>query len=70
MEVMMPATSVKQRRAMAIAEHHPEELYGRNKSLLSMTKGQLHDFATTSESDLPESKTKKAMKQVMKKGKK
>ena len=48
----MPAVSVDQRRAMAIAEHHPEKLYKRNRSLLGMSKGQLHDFASTSESHL------------------
>lgn len=39
---------------MAIAEHHPNELYSRNKSLLGMTHGQLHDFAATPEKGLPE----------------
>ncbi len=67
----MPATSVKQRRAMAIAEHHPSELYPENRGLLKMSKGQLHDFAATPEKNLPESKVKKSMKAVMrKKGKK
>ena len=42
----MPAVSEKQRKAMAIAEHHPEELYDRNKSLLKMSHNQLHDFAS------------------------
>jgi hypothetical protein len=49
----MPALSIKQRRAMAIAEHHPEKLKAKNKSLLSMTHQQLHDFASTSEENLP-----------------
>lgn len=49
----MSATSVAQRKAMAIAEHHPNELYKRNRSLLGMTHGQLHDFASTSEKNLP-----------------
>lgn len=49
----MPAKSKKQRRAMAIAEHHPEQLYKRNKSLRGMTQGQLHDFASTKEKKLP-----------------
>jgi DNA integrity scanning protein DisA with diadenylate cyclase activity len=43
----MPAVSRKQRIAMAIAEHHPEKLYARNKSMKKMTKSQLHDFAKT-----------------------
>lgn len=50
----MPSVSKKQRRAMAIAEHHPEELYERNKGLTKMSHQQLHDFAATSEKELPE----------------
>jgi len=55
----MPATSIAQRRAMAIAEHEPEKLSAKNKSLLSMSKEQLHDFASTSEKDLPKKKSLK-----------
>jgi hypothetical protein len=44
----MPATSEKQREMMAIAEHHPEELYARNRGALKMSHKQLHDFATSS----------------------
>ena len=43
----MPATSPEQRTAMAIAEHEPDKLYERNKSMLKMKKSQLHDFAST-----------------------
>ncbi len=43
----MPATSPKQRVAAAIAEHHPEQLYARNKSMLSMSKRALHEYAAT-----------------------
>ncbi len=50
----MPAESKAQRIAMAIAEHHPEDLYERNKGLKKMTHTQLHDFASTSEKGLPE----------------
>ena len=50
----MPAKSKKQRIAMAIAEHHPEKLYKRNKGLKKMSKKQLHEFATTKEKGLPE----------------
>lgn len=39
---------------MAIAEHHPEKLYARNRGLLKMSHGQLHDFASTPERGLPE----------------
>jgi hypothetical protein len=50
----MPAESKAQRIAMAIAEHHPEELYERNKGLVDMTHKQLHEFASTSEKGLPQ----------------
>ncbi len=43
----MPATSEKQREAMAIAEHHPEKLHAKNKGMLNMSHKQLHDFAST-----------------------
>lgn len=49
----MPAVSKKQRKAMAIAEHHPEKLYKRNKGLKKMSKSSLHDFASTKEKKLP-----------------
>ncbi len=49
----MPAVSTSQRQAMAIAEHEPDKLYGRNRGLLKMGKGQLHDFAATKEKGLP-----------------
>ena len=55
----MPAVSKKQREAMGIAEHHPEELNPENKGLLKMSKGQLHDFAKTKEAGLPVRKRKK-----------
>lgn len=38
---------------MAIAEHEPEKLYSKNRGLLKMTKGQLHDFAATKRKGLP-----------------
>jgi hypothetical protein len=50
---MAPAKSISQRRAISIAEHHPEKLYSRNKGLKKMSKSQLHDFATTKEKGLP-----------------
>ncbi len=52
----MPAVSKKQRKMMGIAEHHPEKLFKRNKGVLSMTKGQLSDFAETKEKGLPKKK--------------
>lgn len=53
----MPAESISQRRATAIAEHHPEQLYERNKGLLRMSKEELHKFASTKEKGLPKKKT-------------
>jgi len=55
-EVDMPAKSKAQRQAMAIAEHHPEKLYARNKGLKEMSKEQLHEFAATKEKGLPKKK--------------
>ena len=55
----MPAKSAAQQIAMAIAEHDPSKLYKRNKGLLKMTHGQLHDFATTSRTGLPKKIGKK-----------
>ena len=43
----MPSVSEKQREAMAIAEHHPDKLYSKNKGLLKMSHKQLHEFAAT-----------------------
>ena len=50
----MPATSDAQRRLMAIAEHHPEKIKPENRGVLKMSHKQLHDFAATKESGLPE----------------
>lgn len=55
----MPATSKAQRTAMSIAEHHPEDLYARNRGLLGMSNSQLHDFASTPEKGLPYKKKPK-----------
>ena len=49
----MPATSVKQRRLMAIAEHSPSKVSAKNKGVLGMAPSQLHDFASTPEKHLP-----------------
>lgn len=43
----MPAKSDAQRTAAGIAEHEPGKLYARNRSLLELSKEQLHDFAST-----------------------
>lgn len=61
----MPAKSKAQRRVMAIAEHHPGKLYKRNRGLLKMGKEELHKYASTKESKLPEKK-KKLHKKMMK----
>jgi len=58
----MPAVSEKQRRLMAIAEHHPEKLKTKNKGVLKMSHQQLHDFASTSENGLPKSVSKASEK--------
>ena len=49
----MPSVSIKQRRLMAIAEHHPSEVSSKNRGILAMSHQQLHDFADTSEKNLP-----------------
>lgn len=47
---------------MAIAEHHPGELYARNRGVLDMTSQQLSDFASTKEKKLPQRVKKKKPK--------
>ena len=49
----MPAKSVKQRKMMAIAEHHPEKLLKRNRGVSKMGKEKLRDFSKTKEKHLP-----------------
>jgi hypothetical protein len=41
---------------MGLAEHYPEEVSAKNRGVLSMTHQQLHDFASTGESGLPQRK--------------
>jgi hypothetical protein len=43
----MPALSGNQRIVAAIGLHNPGKLYARNRSILSMSKPQLQDFAST-----------------------
>jgi hypothetical protein len=52
----VPALSIKQRRVMAIAEHHPAKLKAANRGLLKMSHEQLHDFAAIPEAGLPRKK--------------
>ena len=55
----MPAVSKKQRIAMAIAEHEPSKLYSRNKAMTKMSHKQLHEFASTKDSNLSEALKKR-----------
>lgn len=58
----MPATSKKQQIAAAIALHHPEESFERNKAMAKMGKTSLKHFAETPRKGLPYSATKKKKK--------
>jgi hypothetical protein len=58
----MPAVSKAQRIAMAIAEHAPQKLFKRNAGLTQMSQSQLHDFAATPESNLPQKVSKNIQK--------
>lgn len=42
----MPSKSEPMRRLFAIAEHHPEKLYARNKALAKLPQSTLHEFAS------------------------
>lgn len=55
----MPAKSKKQRRFMALVEHHPNASPEVAKAAKTMTKGQAHDFASTKEKGLPMKKKAK-----------
>jgi len=49
---------------MGLAEHHPSEVYAKNRGVLQMTHSQLHDFASTKEKNLPHYvQTKQAKKE-------
>lgn len=52
----MPSVSRVQQEAMAIAEKSPQKLYSKNRGLLKMSHGQMHDFAATKRKGLPERK--------------
>lgn len=56
----MPSVSQAQQQEMAIAEHHPEKLKGKNKGLAKMSKEQLHDFASTKRKGLPKRAAKRS----------
>ena len=53
----MPSRSEKQRKLFAIAEHNPSSLYSKNKSLASLPKKTLHEFASKVESSKRKKKT-------------
>jgi hypothetical protein len=53
----MPAPSKAMQQAAAIALHHPEKLYERNRSLKDMTNQQLKDYASTPHEGLPQKKS-------------
>ena len=50
----MPAVSRNQQVAAAIAEHHPDKLYKRNRGLLEMEHDDLHEYASTKRRRLPQ----------------
>lgn len=58
----MPSVSTAERRLMAIAEHHPDQVQAKNRGVLKMSHGQLHDFAATKEKGLPEHVRKPKMR--------
>lgn len=64
----LPSVSKSQRKLMALAKYHPEEVNAKNRDVLKMSKKELSDFASTSEKGLPKKvKTKHPRKKVSKK---
>lgn len=53
----MPSTSQAQQHLMGLAYAHPEKVSAKNKSVLSMSKDQLKDFAATPTKKLPRYKS-------------
>ena len=49
----MPARSKAQRRLFAIAEHHPDQVSAKNRSVLTMNLADMAHFASTPEKGLP-----------------
>lgn len=39
---------------MAVAAHHPDKLYAKNKGVLGMKHSDMHDYASTKETSLPD----------------
>lgn len=52
----MPAQSKNQQIVAAMALHHPEDLYERNKGMAKMGKKDLRHFAETKRKGLPKKK--------------
>lgn len=63
----MPSVSKKQRRLMAIAYHNPSSIHKKNRGVLKISHQQLHDFASTKESNLPTSKKKFGIRNLKRK---
>lgn len=59
--------SKAQRRAAAIAKHHPEELYKRNRGFLKMEDKELHKMASGKEKGLPSRVTREEVAKRIKK---
>jgi hypothetical protein len=59
----MPAESIAMGRLARLAEHHPEKVYKKNRSILKMSGTALHDYASTPETGLPYKKKKKRRSQ-------
>lgn len=55
----MPGESIAQARLARLAEHHPEKVYKKNRSILKMSGTALHDYASTPDKGLSYKKKKK-----------
>ena len=55
----MPAESKAFRRLAGLALHHPGKVSKRNRSILSMSKEDMREFASTPEKGLPQHKRKR-----------
>lgn len=64
----MPAVSVAQRRLIGLAEHHPEKVQAKNRSILGMSHSDMHDFASTPEAGLPRKVGKGVLKRAAGRG--
>jgi hypothetical protein len=64
----VPAKSKAQQAAMAIALKRPEKLYHRNRSLRSMAKRQLREYAETPTKHLPKRAKGVKLAEMMRRG--